>query len=421
LAASATAYSSAWGGDALIFNRALNRIRNETVMTLQTTDGWFNTLVSSGQTVHRESAMRLSAYFGVCRVLSDSMGKLPIHVFRNSGAGTEQVNDHPLNYLLNIRPNERIYREYLEGATLLQIKHGLEADGILTGAGKSRWHVETIKRILRNEKYIGDALLQKTYTVDFLSRKRVINNGIVPQYYVENSHEAIIPRDIYMQAQEELARRANLHTGRDSNKRLYSAKHSLAGIVFCGECGEIYRRVHWNNRGCKSIVWRCVSRLEEKGAECASSTINEDALQQSVVRAINLAIGGKDSFLATLQQNISKVLDEQKDMDIESIEVKLNELQNELIRLASAGSQYMGVADEICKLREVKERTLSQMADSQAACQRMVEMAEFLNTQTGVISQYDDKLVRRLVENVTVEEGKLVVRFRSEVEIEVEI
>lgn len=103
---------------------------------------------------------------------------------------------------------KRIYREYLEGGSLLQIARGLEADGILTAAGKSKWRPETLRKILQNEKYIGDALLQKTYTVDFLNKKRVQNNGIVPQYYVENSHEPIIPRDLYMQVQEEMARRA---------------------------------------------------------------------------------------------------------------------------------------------------------------------------------------------------------------------
>ena len=81
---------------------------------------------------------------------------------------------------------KRIYQEYLEGASLApQIGRGLEADGILTGAGKTKWRPETLKKILQNEKYIGDALLQKTYTVDFLSKKRVQNKGIVPQYYVE--------------------------------------------------------------------------------------------------------------------------------------------------------------------------------------------------------------------------------------------
>jgi len=119
---------------------------------------------------------------------------------------------------------KRIYREYLEGASLRQIEKGLEKDGILTAAaGNPKWRSETIRKILKNEKYIGDALLQKTYTVDFLSKKRVINNGIVPQYYVENSHEAIIPRELYMQVQEELVRRANMHAGKNDKKRVYSA------------------------------------------------------------------------------------------------------------------------------------------------------------------------------------------------------
>ena len=96
---------------------------------------------------------------------------------------------------------------------------------------------------MQNEKYIGDALLQKTYTVDFLSKKRVKNNGIVPQYYVEGSHEAIIPRDLYMQVQEEMVRRANLHSGAKRKKRVYSSKYALFSIVYCPKCGDIYRRI----------------------------------------------------------------------------------------------------------------------------------------------------------------------------------
>lgn len=92
---------------------------------------------------------------------------------------------------------KRIYREYLEGLSMDKIAAGLERDGILTGAGGKRWHTSTINKILRNEKYIGDALLQKTYTTDFLNKTRVKNNGLVPQYYVEGNHEAIIPKDIY--------------------------------------------------------------------------------------------------------------------------------------------------------------------------------------------------------------------------------
>ena len=160
---------------------------------------------------------------------------------------------------------KRIYREYLEGLSMDKIATGLEADGILTGAGKPRWHTSTINKILRNEKYIGDALLQKTYTTDFLNKTRVKNTGIVPQYYVEGNHEAIIPKDIYMRVQEELVRRRVVKTSANGKKRSYSCNHCFAQIVICGDCGEMFRRIHWNNRGCKSIVWRCLSRLEPAG------------------------------------------------------------------------------------------------------------------------------------------------------------
>lgn len=106
---------------------------------------------------------------------------------------------------------KRIYREYMEGY-MDKIAAGPMADGILTGAGKTKWWTSTINKILRNEKYIGDALLQKNYITDFLSKTRIKNNGTVPQYYVESNHEAIIPKEIFMQVQEELIRRRVVHT-----------------------------------------------------------------------------------------------------------------------------------------------------------------------------------------------------------------
>ena len=179
---------------------------------------------------------------------------------------------------------KRIYREYLEGLNMDTIAAGLERDGILTGAGGKRWHTSTINKILRNEKYIGDALLQKTYTTDFLNKTRVKNNGLVPQYYVEGNHEAIIPKAIYLQVQEELIRRRVVKTSANGKKRSYSCNHCFSQIVICGECGEMFRRLHWNNRGVKSIVWRCISRLESTGLECHARTINELLLQDQVIQ-----------------------------------------------------------------------------------------------------------------------------------------
>ena len=162
---------------------------------------------------------------------------------------------------------KRIYREYLEGSSMDKIADGLMADGILTGAGKTKWHTSTINKILRNEKYMGDALLQKTYTTDFLTKKRIENNGTVPQYYVEGDHEAIIPKELFMQVQAELVRCRVVHVSLTGKKRSFSCNHCFAQMVFCGDCGELYRRVHWNNHGCKSVVWRCISRLEPTSAE----------------------------------------------------------------------------------------------------------------------------------------------------------
>ena len=150
------------------------------------------------------------------------------------------------------------------------------ADGILTAAGKKIWRGETIRKILKNEKYMGDALLQKTYTVDCLTKKRVKNTGIVPQYYVSDYHEAIIPKELFEQVQDEMLRRANIHAGKNKriyssrranihagkNKRIYSSRYALSSLVRCGKCGDIYRRIVWNNRGKKSVRWRCVTRVQ---------------------------------------------------------------------------------------------------------------------------------------------------------------
>lgn len=315
---------------------------------------------------------------------------------------------------------KRIYREYLEGASLLQICRSLKADSILTAANKPHWRPETVKKILQNEKYIGDTLLQKTYTVDFLTKKRVKNNGIVPQYYVENSHEPIIPRELFMQVQEEMVRRANLRGGKDGKKRVYSSKYALSSIVYCGQCGDIYRRVHWNNRGYKSIVWRCVSRLEEKGSECTAPTINEETLQTAVVKAINELLANKEPFLQALQKNIATILNEENDNATNDIDSKLEELQQQLLIQAKSKNDYEDVADEIYHLRELKQNALVENAEREGKRQRIAEMTDFFNEQSCELEEYDEQLVRRLIEKVTVFHDKFAVEFKSGVEIDVE-
>jgi site-specific DNA recombinase len=315
---------------------------------------------------------------------------------------------------------KRIYREYLEGASMLKIARGLEADGILNGAGKERWHTSNINQILRNEKYIGDALLQKTYTVDFLTKKRVKNNGLVPQYYVENSHEAIIPREIFMQVQEELVRRRCVHLSKNGKKHSFSSNHCFSNMVICGNCGEVFRRVHWNNRGKKSIVWRCVSRLENTGLFCDARTVLESTIEQVLITAINQTQCDKDAFLTTLQKNITTVLCHENDKTLAGIDKRLEELQAQLLKLASSKVDYEDVADEIYSLREQKQKAQVENAGRDELRKRIDDMITFLREQPTTITEYDEQLVRRLIEKVTIVEDKFTVEFKSGVTVDVE-
>ena len=286
--------------------------------------------------------------------------------------------------------------------------------------GKAKWRPETLRKIWQNEKYIGDALLQKTYTMDFLSKKRVKNNGIVPQYYVEGSHEAIIPRDLYMQVQEEMVRRANLHSGAKRKKRVYSSKYELSGIVYCPRCGEIYRRIAWNNRGKHSIVLRCCTRVEYGPAACDAPTIQESNLQNAVVKAIHEVLGEKDAVLPILEMNIVEVLSNDSSSEVSEIDRRLGELQQELLRLANSKNDYTDLADEIYRLREERQAILVQDAECAGKRQRIEEMKAFLEEQADLPAEYNEQLVRRLIEKVTVFDEKITIRFKSGVEIDVE-
>ena len=297
---------------------------------------------------------------------------------------------------------KRIYREYLEGSSMDKIADGLMADGILTGAGKTKWHTSTINKILRNEKYIGDALLQKTYTTDFLNKTRVKNNGIVPQYYVENDHEAIIPRDIFMRVQEELVRRSSVKPGPNGKKHTYSCNHCFSQMIVCGECGEQFRRIHWNNRGCKSIVWRCISRLEPTGQECHARTVNETVLENVAVQAINTLLGDKSTYQAQLQQNIAKVIRSAQQNTADGIDERLQELQKELLKKANNKEAYDKIADEIFKLREQREKCTVDTAARDAQIARINDLQDYIKQQRTDLAEFDETLVKRWLKQIIV-------------------
>ena len=238
------------------------------------------------------------------------------------------------------------------------IGRGLEADGILTGAGKKKWRAETLQKILKNEKYIGDALLQKTYTVDFLEKKRVPN-------------------------------------------------------------ADIYRRVVWNNRGKRSIVWRCCTRVEHGPGACNADAIHESELQNLVVRAINMALGQKDTMYDVLQRNVEAVLTGTDGISLDEIDARLEELQRELLNVANAKGNYDSIVDEIYMLREAKQNAQVEGATREGMKQRISEMQQFLAEQTQDITEYDEQLVRRLIEKITVYDEKVIVEFKSGINVDI--
>ncbi len=352
--------------------------------------------------------------------------------FRNQ-QGKVQVNHNRFlgytkdeNGKLVIVPEEaevvkRIYAEYLDGASFLQIKKSLEADGILNGAHNKKWYESNIKQILTNEKYIGDALLQKTYTVSILEKKRVANNGYAPKYYVEGSQEPIIDRDVFLRVQAEIARRANLLT--DGKKRVYSSRYALSSMVICGHCGDIFRRVKWNNNGCKSTVWRCVSRVLKKssGIDCPARTIHEEDLQAAIVTAVNDAWARKDSVLPLLKQNMISVTRGSIEAQLEEVDSEIRRKQQELLDAGSDQKKINEIGDAIVEFREERQAILSDEAARHELAEHAEELTSFLNGQTEAITEYSEALVRRLIEKITVYDEKLTVEFKSGLKIDVEV
>ena len=216
-----------------------------------------------------------------------------------------------------------------------------------------------------------------------------------------------------------MIRRANLHSGANRKKRVYSSKYALSSIVYCSKCGEIYRRIAWNNRGKHSTVWRCCNRVEHGPTACDAPTIQEVDLQAAVVQAINLALGNRESMMSTLQENIEAVIRQEDETSLEGIEAKLLDLQKELLKLANSKKDYNSVADEIDRLRELKQNALVESAEREGLKQRIREMREFLEQQSIEVTEYDELLVRRLIEKVTVYNERFEVEFKSGAKVDV--
>ena len=221
-----------------------------------------------------------------------------------------------------------------------------------------------------------------------------------------------------MRAQEEMDRRSNMVSGK-GKRRIYSSKYALSSIVYCPKCGDIYRRIAWNNRGKKYTVWRCCIRVTHGPEVCEARTIKEEDLQEAVVEAINQLISESSELKEIIKENIEKVITGDGSSGIEEIDKEMLKVQEELLKAANAKKDYTDLVDRVEELRNEKEKILLEMAEEKNEQSRLMELEEFLDNQELEIERYDKDLVRKLVDKIVVYEKKLKVIFKSGLEFEI--
>ncbi len=322
-----------------------------------------------------------------------------------------------------------IYRCYLDGMSMNLIADRLNEKGLTTKGSGSPYRKTVVQRILTNEKYTGDALLQKTYVTDCITKKTRKNNGELPMYLVKNHHEPIISRSDFNRVQEEMARRSAKRTIADkltkTGQGKYSAKYALSELLICGECGEHYRRVTWTAKGFKEIKWRCVSRIQYGKKKCHSSpTVDEQALHRAIVSAINEFCEVKDDVAKALRESITEVLDPNQNGSIQAAQRRIDELarnMDELIMLATvpetaenAMSDIAKFSEEMKMLREFIETEKAKQTEVQHGSNELSNVLQRLEKEDFALTEYDDIVTRQLIEQITVDtKNTITVRFKG--------
>ena len=313
----------------------------------------------------------------------------------------------------------RIYERFLAGDSLATIADNLNADGMPAPSGEGEWRRGRIASILTNEKYKGDAILNKTYIADCLSKKVKVNNGERPKYYVENNHPAIIDSGTFGRVQEELARRNGKRkvkqVGTKTEQGKYSSKYALTELLICGECGTPYRRCTWTAKGKKKIVWRCINRLDYGKKYCHESpTIEESVLQEAIMGAIIKTAKQNADVLKTLKLHVGMGL-QAADTEDDSLDlqIRIAEIDAEfkaMLQAVDTNTLDSFDEDKASRLMNEKNRLqhqLDQIADAKQkrenAKSRLDEIFTILEGLTNHPMTYDDQIVRQILECIVVE------------------
>ena len=333
-------------------------------------------------------------------------------------------------------------RWFLDGDSLERIKHRLEDAGIETTTGKKTWSTGTIYNILTNEKIMGDVLLQKTFTADYLTKRRVKNSGQQKQYYVKNHHEAIIPKTVYYKIQEEIARRSSLKkAGTRKGKTaqgVYSSKYALTGIMVCNECGAHYRRTTWAKNGKKVIVWRCINRLEHGTKRCHESpTLKEEVIQEAIMGKLhslsidqeeeNFLNGVKEDILraakvvggACTEEEIDKTIEELRDQLMDYVGMAAREHGGE--NWYSDRMRKLGLQISELKKRRESIREQEKIRDEYEHLDQ--EISRIIGETGGTLgAEFDNIFIRQIVREIRViSKNKLQIQLRTGMMLDVNL
>lgn len=334
----------------------------------------------------------------------------------------------------------KIYDLFLSGTPVRGIQEYLNANSVPNINGEPKWARSAIDSILTNEKYCGDVLLQKTYIDDCINKKVKKNTGQLPMYLVQNHHEGIISRETFDTAQAELSRR---NAGRSPSKKnaptgrsRYSSKYALSDRLYCGECGTRYQRCTWRNRdGSKRIVWRCVSRVDYGNKYCHNSpTLDEEPLHRAILAAINSAVKDKDSIVYNLKSAMEKELAPAagQQLSLSEIDSQLEQLNTEFSKVLAEASESGNQAAYSDRFREIMQKQTAlkaqrdeiqqMLAESGKATAHIEQCRQAAETTPSAITEWDEALIRQVVESVTVETGsEIIVALRSGASIHQEL
>ena len=276
-----------------------------------------------------------------------------------------------------------IYSLFLKGRTYTSIAKELTKRGLPTPGGKTIWRVNVVKSILQNEKYKGDMLLQKRYTVDFLTKKQKKNEGEIPQYYVEDSHEAIISKEVFDLVQEEILKRKK-------DPRTYSGQSIFSSKIQCGECGSWYGPKVWHSKqSYRKVIYRCNHKYEG-GQTCESPKVSEEEIKQAFMVAIEELLGYRDEVIENVKLIVEMLNTKKEDQ----------EKREELI------GEIKGISDLIDNMVSVNARKAQNQKNYQKEYEKLVKRYEKTREQLDAIEQRiaenegKQKVLSSFIENI---------------------